>query len=221
MSRTGKLLVVALVVSGLSLSYWVGAQQPAPRTNPAPLPRPSAPAAQGGQAAPEAEPAFPNIPSYYLLGMEQVQNDLKLTDQQKQQIQQLTDAYTQESQQELQTLRELPPNQRQAKLAAAQQRSMQRIETLRQRLEGMLQPKQLEQVRQIAFRMAVPNALSNPSVLGQLQVSEKQKQQLEQIRQQTQQKAWQLEQDMGEQSFQVLTPPQQKALREMSKGQGS
>lgn len=207
MSRIGRLLVVGLVFGGLSLTYIVGAQQPGAR---APQ------AGQGAQAAPEAEATFPNIPSYYLLGMEQVQNDLNLTDQQKQQIQQLTENYTQESQQELQALRELPPEQRQAKLAEAQQRAAKRIDTLRQRLEGVLQPQQLTQLQQTAFRMAVPNALNNPAIVDRLQVTEKQKQQLEQVRQQTQQKLWQLEQEMAEQSLQVLTPQQQKTLRTMS-----
>jgi len=217
MPRIRRFLIVALVIGGLSLTYLVDAQQPAPSQPRAPQTPPSARTAQG---EPEGEAAFPSIPSYYLLSMPQVQNELKLTDKQQQQIEQFTQNYTQESQRELQTLRDVPPQQRQARVAEAQQRAVKRLETLRQRLEGVLQAEQRTELEQIAFRMAVPDALGNPQILEKLQVTEQQKQQLEQVRQQTQQKLWQLEQNMAQESLQVLTPQQQKSLRTM-RDQGS
>lgn len=208
MSRFGKLLIVMTVVGGMMLTYLVNAQQPAPR----------APQAQRGQAGPagqEAQAAVPNIPSYYLLGMEQIQQELNLNQEQKDKIEQLSQAYNQQSQQELQTLRELAPEERQQKLVEAQQRAVKRIETLRQNLEGVLTDKQQEQLQQISFRMAVPTALNNPQVVQRLQISEKQQEQLQQVRQKTQEKLWDLEQDMAKQSLEILTPEQQKILRQM------
>ncbi len=205
MSRISKSLTVVLIVGGMTVAYLVDAQQPAPR----------APQAPRGIAAQEAQPAFPNIPSYYLLGMEQVQQELNLSQPQKDRIEQLSQAYNQQSQQELQALRELPPAEQQQKLAEAQQRAMTRIETLRQKLEGVLTEQQLDKLNQISFRMAIPTALNNPQVVERLQVSPKQQEQLQQVRQKAQEKLWTLEQEMAKESLEVLTPEQQKILRQM------
>lgn len=205
MSRISKSLMVVLVVGGMLLAYLVDAQQPAPR----------APQAQRGMAAQEAQPAFPSIPSYYLLGMEQIQQELNLNQQQKDQIEQLSQAYNQQSEQELQALRELPPASQQQKLAEAQQRAVTRIETLRQKLEGVLTEQQLGELNQISFRMAIPTALNNPQVVERLQVSPKQQEQLQQVRQKAQEKLWTLEQEMAKESLEVLTSEQQKILRQM------
>jgi hypothetical protein len=215
MSRIGKLMVAALVVGAMPLAYFASAQQPAPRAPKAP-PASQSPAGPRGSAIQQAEPAFPNVPSYYLLGMEQIQQELKLDQKQKDQIEQLSQNYTQQSQQELQALRETAPEERQQKLGEAQRRAAQRVETLRQKLEGVLTEKQLDELNQIAFRMAVPTALNNPQILDQLQVSEKQKEGLQKVRERTQEKLWGLEQDMAKESLQVLTPEQLKMLREMS-----
>lgn len=205
MSRIGKSLIILTVVGGMMLAYLVDAQQPAPR----------APQAPRGQAAQEAQSPFPNIPNYYLLGMEQIQKGLNLTQEQKDQIAQLSQGYNQQSQQELQALSELAPEERQQKLVEAQQRAVKRIETLRQNLEGVLTDKQREELDQISFQMAVPTALNNPQVIERLQISEKQQEQLQQVRLETQEKLWNLEQDMAKDSLQVLTPEQQKILRQM------
>jgi hypothetical protein len=215
MLRIGKLMVAALVVGAMPLAYFASAQQPAPRAPKAP-PASQSPAGPRGSAIQQAEPAFPSVPSYYLLGMEQIQQELKLDQKQKDQIEQLSQNYTQQSQQELQALRETAPEERQQKLVEAQRRAAQRVETLRQKLEGVLTEKQLDELNQIAFRMAVPTALNNPQILDQLQVSEKQKEGLQKVRERTQEKLWGLEQDMAKESLQVLTPEQLKMLREMS-----
>ena len=162
MSRIGKSLIILTVVGGMMLAYLVDAQQPAPR----------APQASRGQAAQEAQSPFPNIPNYYLLGMEQIQKELNLTQEQKDQIAQLSQGYNQQSQKELQALSELAPEERQQKLVEAQQRAVKRIETLRQNLEGVLTDKQREELDQISFQMAVPTALNNPQVIERLQISE-------------------------------------------------
>jgi len=64
--------------------------------------------------------------------------------------------------------------------------------------------------------MAIPQALNNPQILDRLQISDKQKNALQKVREQTQERLWGLEQDMAKESLQVLPPEQQKTLREMS-----
>lgn len=216
MSRIGKVLVAALVVSAMPLAYFASAQQPNPPAPRAPKASQSPAGPRGSAIQQPAEPAFPSVPSYYLIGMPQIQQELKLDQKQKDQIEQLSQNYTKESQQEIQALRETAPEERQQKLAEAQRRATKRVETLRQKLEGVLTEKQLDELHQIAFRMAIPQALNNPQILDRLQISDKQKEALQKVREKTQEKLWVLEQDMGKESLQVLTPEQQKAIREMS-----
>jgi hypothetical protein len=235
MSRIGKIFIVMMAVGGMSLAYLVDGQQPpakAPKAPQAPqggqkvqtgpasaATAPTGPAsdAQAPGAPAMADATFSSVPGYYLLGMDQVQDQLKLDDKQKEQIKKLNQTYTEESQQELQTLREMAPQEQQKKLPEAQRRAMKRVDTLRQSLEGVLTDPQRKELRQLSFQMAVPQALNNPQLLDRLQITDKQKQQLQAVRDKTQQKLWGLEQEMAKDTLDVLTPDQQKILHGMDK----
>lgn len=159
---------------------------------------------------------YPGIPGYYLLRMEHVQRELGFSEEQKQKLDQITKQYYEDSRQDWSGLRDLSPEERQKKMADIREKTTKRMEALRKQTEELLLPHQLKQLKEIDFRMRAPAALANPRTLEQLGATEEQKEQLRLLREQTQEKTRQLQQEMVEKALQVLTPGQQEKLREMS-----
>jgi Spy/CpxP family protein refolding chaperone len=160
-----------------------------------------------------ATPSF-GLPGYWLLGMESTQQELQLTDEQKQQLKTLAEKYQAESRHEWGQLRALSREEQKQKMAEWREKTSQQHAEVRRQVESVLQPVQLTRLKEIQWRTRGPATLSNPRTLEQLSVSEEQQQKLRRLREECQQKTQQLQQEMFHKSLQVLTPEQQAKLKE-------
>jgi hypothetical protein len=206
MVRVDRVLIPLLVVAGIALSHAQGAQPPGAK----------APAGQPGRAmgGGMARPGMGGIQGFYLLRMDPVQDELKLSDEQKKKIKDFGAKFEKESQQAWAGLREIPAEERQAKIAEIQETAAKRMEVYRKNLEGVLTPQQTEQLKKISFEMSAGPALANPQVLEQIGVTEEQKKKIDQIRSELQAKLWQAQREMADKALKVLTEEQLKQLEE-------
>jgi len=161
-------------------------------------------------------PGMGGMPGFYLLRMDPVQDELKVSDEQKQKIKDFGEKFEKESQQAWAGLREVPPEERQAKIADIQEAAAKRMEVYRRNLEGVLTPQQTEQLKKISFEMTVGPALANPQLLEQIGASEEQKKKLDQIRSELQAKLWQVQREMADKALKLLTAEQVKKLEDMT-----
>jgi hypothetical protein len=154
------------------------------------------------------------MPGFYLLRMDPVQDELKLSDEQKKKIKDFGQKFEKESQKAWAGLRDVPPEERQDKMADIQAAVAKRLEVYRQDLEGVLTPQQAEQLKKITFEMSAGPALANPQLLEQLGATEEQKKKIEQVRSELQAKLWQVQREMADKALKVLTDEQLKKLED-------
>lgn len=203
MVRFRRFAVVLPVVAGLAVAWSVNAQPPGEAVAPGPKPSVRAP----------VKPAkISGIPAFSLLGVEPVQAELKLSDEQKQKLRDLIADFDKQARAEMAALQALPPQQQQEKMAQVQQESTKRMDTLRTQLETALTPQQLTELHQIAFQMTV---MVNPQVLESLGVTDKQRKDFEEVRNQAQAKIWEVQREMAHKTVNLLTPEQRKAIEGM------
>ena len=164
-------------------------------------------------------PAF-GLPGYSLLGMESTQQELQLTNEQKQKLKALADKYQAEARQQWGQLRDLSRDEQQKKMAEWREKISGQHADIRRQVESLLQPVQLARLKEIQWRIRGPATLSNPRTLERLSLSEEQKRELRRLREEWQQKTQQLQQETFRQSLQVLTPEQQARLKEQVNTQG-
>jgi hypothetical protein len=199
-------IIAAIAVTVIVAGQIVAQQPAAPFANRAPRP---------AQEAPPPAMSIPAMPVSYVLGIESVMEQLSLSAQQREGIRSVQSQFVQEQQRDYAALESLPPEQQQAKAMELEQKAQKRGQAMQQQVEGLLSPQQMQQARQIAFRMGLPGAVSMPEVAQQIQLSETQQQKIEQIRQATQQKILDAQLQMGDQFFKVLSPEQQARLQQM------
>jgi Spy/CpxP family protein refolding chaperone len=196
-------LAYALAAAALSgLSAAVAAQQ-------AIVVQAGAPA--GGQAR---VPARTFLPGMYVLGQANVQEQLKLTDEQKEKLRGVGEDYQAKIREHWAGLQGLSAEERREKASAMQQKSRQLMEEARKAAEAVLLPRQLEQLNQIRFRLRAPYMLANPRLLDEIGLDDSQKQRLAEIRQETQERIQQLQRDMFNKALEELTPNQRAKLQQ-------
>jgi len=159
---------------------------------------------------------IPAIPGYHLLRLEHVQKELELLDEQKEKLEQIAKRYYDQTRQNWSDFRELSLQERQRKMAEIRQKNEERLEAVRKQTEEVLLPHQLARLKKIEFRIRATAALANPRILDQLGLSDQQKQWLEEIRAEMEDKTRQLQEEMLEKSLQLLTPEQRDNLRQIN-----
>ena len=162
----------------------------------------------------------PGIPGYWNLGSESVQKELKLTDEQKQKLRQISDTYMKQMRERGSALQGLSPEEVREKMAELQKESAKAAEDARKQVGEILTSEQLAQLKEITFRSYAMSLLSNPRVLTQVGLSEDQQAKLRKVREEFQEKVQKLQQEMVDDALKVLTPEQQKKLKEMQAGGG-
>jgi Spy/CpxP family protein refolding chaperone len=204
--------------AALSAVAWA---QPAPK----PTPGGGVPAGRGGWVGQGAAPAF-TLPGYVMLGTESTQKELKVTDEQKQQLKALAEKYQADMRQQYEKVREVPKDEQAKFWADWRQKSAQRQAEIRKEVEAVLQPEQVAKLKELNLRMRGPGLLSYTRTMEQLDLTAEQKTKLQGVRdewQQKQQKMQQemqkLQQEMFDKSFQLLTPAQQDKLKEQVNAQ--
>jgi Spy/CpxP family protein refolding chaperone len=168
-------------------------------------------------AVPAVQPfsAVPTLSPHHLLRLEHVQQELELTGDQKQRLEEATQQYNDQSRAGWDVFRDLSPQERLDKMAEIRRKNAEQMDALNSRIEKILLPRQRRQLEEIVFRMRAQSALANPRFLDQLELDEGQKQMLQQLRKELDERSRQLQREMLEESLQVLTPKQRQQLDEL------
>lgn len=206
MPQVCRCLFAALSTMGL---IWVGGLRADP-------PGKKAVKALGGAGRAQTAAAwYPAMSGYYLLSMAPVQKELKLSDEQKTKLKEISEKMNKESQQDWAGWQQIPREEQQKKIAELSAKNAKRAEEARKQSEALLTPAQVEQLKGISFRMSVQTALYNPKTLEQLGFTDEQKKKLQQIRDEAMERQQQLQQEISEKTVQLLTAEQKKKLEEL------
>jgi len=162
---------------------------------------------------------FPAVPGYYALQRKHVRDQLELTDEQADELEALGKTYyekmrSQYAQQDWTKLREMSREERREHYARLNEKRRKMAEETKAEIEKILLPHQLKQLGEISFRARAAAMLYNPRMLDQARVSEQQKETLEKIRAEYQEKIQELRDESVEKMLDTLTPEQRKKLEQ-------
>jgi Spy/CpxP family protein refolding chaperone len=155
-----------------------------------------------------------------LLSSDQVQRQLNLTEEQRKSLGEIGRKYMTQWRERMTSLQDLSPEERPAKMAELQKQAAKQAQDARKEAEAVLSPQQLDQLREITFRRFAQMALANPRLLDQVEATEEQKGQLRKLSEELQDKINKLQQETVDSALKVLTPEQQKKLRDMQTAGG-
>lgn len=181
--------------------------------------------------SPQPRVIYPAIQGFYVLRLAHVQDELGLTDQQTQKLQELATKYYDDVRQSWSAIRELSADERRKKYAEIRKKNEERAKLLRAEIEKVLLPQQLEQLKEINLRSRAPQMLQRPQVLQQMNVDGQQRGKLDKLQQAYQEKLQQFQREYQEKISQlqkesigkfleVLTAEQRKQLKQLTE-QGS
>jgi len=214
MPRLSQWTLLTLLVIGLGWSSTASAQQVRPAPNPPP--RSAATGSTSAPSAAAAEPSiYPSVPPTALVSMASVQDELRMTDAQKQQFRSLNEQFNQANQPDMAAISQLQQGQ-EARYNELQQRLFQRSQTFERQVQQLLQPSQLTQLRQIAFGVSVTQALQIPQIDEQIRLTPQQKQRIQQIHTAAADKFFQVQRQVADQLLQTLTSQQQQTLQSLN-----
>lgn len=214
MSRVSQWSLLSVLVIGLVWSATVSAQV-GPAPNPPP-PRSAAAGSGAAEAPAAAQPSvYPAVPAITLLNMASVQEELRMTGPQKQQLRTLNDQLSQANQPDATALNQLQDGQ-EARANQLQQRMLQRWRMFERQVQQVLQPSQWAQLERIAFHLSVTQALAIPQVAAQIRLTAEQSQRVQQINAAAVEKYFQIQRQVAEQVLQSLSPQQQQVLQSLN-----
>jgi Spy/CpxP family protein refolding chaperone len=204
---TGLVLTLAL-----TLGSGASGQEPKPRPG-----RPFLPQLRESRTLAGGEIGLPGYP---LLQTESVQQELGLTPEQKQKLKKIAkenaDALKEAAGLDRTKLRDMKPEDWAKAPREMADRRAKRAEQTKKQIEEVLTPKQIEQLKGIEFRQRAGSLLYMPGVLQQIGLTDEQKQQVQKVREETQSKIAELQQEGQKKVLGVLTPDQTKKLKELS-----
>ena len=116
-----------------------------------------------------------------LLRLEQVQQEINLTEEQQTQIQALGQEQREAMRQRFEGLREMSPDERREAMAAMREQLAERTAEVRQKLAETLTDQQMQRLGQIRAQMEGERVLLRPAVQEQLGLSDAQKEKLSEI----------------------------------------
>lgn len=158
------------------------------------------------------------VPGYWSLRTESVQNELKLSEEQKEKLKQISKSYYDEmrqgSQQDWAKYREMPAEERRRKYAEIAEKRKQRLDAARKQIEAVLTPGQLDAVKSIEFRTRAATLLRNPKILEKLGLSEEQKEKLRKNWEDLSDQMQRLLRESAQKALQILTPKQLEDLKQ-------
>ena len=177
----------------------------------------------GGQPAKPVQPQFPALPGFWQLRMESVQKDLELVPEQIDKLKQLGKKYYEDmraQQADYKNWGKMTPEERTAKYKELMEKRKQQAEAVSKEVEKILLPHQLEALRNINFRQMAPSMLYQQKVFETVGITDEQKAKIQKIRQELTEKYQQLQKESFDQILKVLTPEQQKKLKEQVQSYG-
>ena len=158
-----------------------------------------------------------------LLRMPQVQEELDLSDEQKAKLKEIEEGVRKQTREQWSGLRDLSPEQRQAKYAELRQKMAERVEKTRKKVEAVLLPHQQKRLQQIGIQLrmrwrGLSGIAGDAKIAKQLDLTAEQKEKLQKIAAETRKKLQDLPREIMEEGRQnamdVLTPQQKRKLEE-------
>jgi Spy/CpxP family protein refolding chaperone len=163
---------------------------------------------QGGQWSQR----YFTIPGLYQLGAEKVQKELELVDEQKQKLREIGKKYQEQSREAWAGWKDIPADQRQAKMTEIREKTQKMAEQARKDAEGVLLAHQLDALKKIIFRQRARYSLQNPRTQQEIGLDDAQKKQLTELRAELQKRMQELNEEMLDKTLKVLKPEQLKKL---------
>jgi Spy/CpxP family protein refolding chaperone len=158
------------------------------------------------------------IPGYEMLPRGSVEKELGLSDEQKDKLkdlrQKIAEARRNEPQFDFARLRSDDADERDKALKELNEAATKRADEAKTQLAEILTPKQVDQLKEIAFRQWASARLALPQSIQQVDLTDDQNKQLQTIRDDLQSKMVQLQRENFEKALAVLTPEQLKKLKE-------
>lgn len=186
------------------------------------------PAQPGGQRGPREERFFGPMGgaggNLMLLMNPTIIKELELSDEQEQKLRQLNEEVREKMRQQFADLRDLSPEQRQARFQQMRETMEAQVKEVQKKVNEILLPHQQKRLEQIGFQMrtrmgGVGGVIEDPQVVKKLGLTEDQIQKLRQIREETMEKLrtlpQQIQKEAEEKAMNVLTEQQKQLLKEM------
>lgn len=148
------------------------------------------------------------VPGLYQLGTEQVQKELDLVDEQKQKLQEIGKQYQEQSRSAWSEWKDIPADQRQAKMAEIREKTQQLAKQARKDAEKVLLAHQLDAFKKIVFRQRARYSLQSPQVQQDIGLDDAQKKQLTELRAELYERMRKLNDEMLDKTLKVLKPDQ-------------
>ncbi len=168
--------------------------------------------------APARTPTYYAVPGYWSLRTESVQKELKLSDEQKKKLKQISKSYydqiRQGPQQDLAKYREMSPEERRKNYGQIAEKRRQRLDAARKQVEAVLTADQLDALKTIEFRTRAASLLRNPKILEKLGLSEEQKEKLRKNWEDLSDQMQRLLRESAQKALQILTPKQLEELKQ-------
>jgi len=182
-----------------------------------------APLAKAAEDQPRAPGGMPGgmyylpIPGYYLLQSEYAQKEMELLPKQKEQLQEIAKKYNESMQQDAKIdWMKLSQEERQAKAKEIRDNYEKRAAEVKAEVDKVLLPHQKETLKRLELRTRLMSFLYSPAILDQINMTQKQKDDLAQIRKDLQDKMQQLQQESLDKTFKLLSEQQVKQLEEIA-----
>lgn len=160
------------------------------------------------------------LTGYPMLAMDQVQKELGLTPEQKEKLKEITrkafEPLPGEQSIDWAKVRDMKPEELRKIQMEMADRNAKRTAEIKEQVEKILTPKQVEQFKEIEFRQRAVGMLRVPRVREQIELTDDQQQQVRKIQEEMQAKMMQLQRETQEKTLGVLTPEQTKKLKELS-----
>jgi Spy/CpxP family protein refolding chaperone len=165
------------------------------------------------RAGPTASGKFLAIPGLYPLSMPNVQREIGLTAEQKQQLKSISDGYTASMQRLDKTFEQLEPEEKQKQAKDFGEMASQSARNAQRRAEGVLDVQQLQAVRKIAFELSATRALADPNVQEKIGLSPAQREHLNQLFERAGEKMQELQRETAQQAAELLDEDQAAELK--------
>jgi Spy/CpxP family protein refolding chaperone len=202
----GLAYVLIVFASALAAAQFADSPDVAPRKEPS---RP--PAANRNQLV---------VPGYWLLGIKRIQEEVGLTDDQLQDLKDISKKYQTALKRITDQLENLSQQEKKSRMAEVRQQTTQLVQSGRKKAETVLTPQQVQKLKQIDLQLRVAGMLMDSRAQENLGLSNSQRKRLGDIYQSAQDKAQQLQRETGERILGVLQPEQEDKLRQQIREQG-
>ncbi len=170
--------------------------------------------AGGVGGVPAGNWSYLGIPGLYMLGNQDVQKELELVEDQKNQLREIAKKYQEEVRAAWSGVQQLPAEQRAEKYREIQKETQKLAADARTAAQKVLLAHQVDRLKKYLARSRAPYSLQNPQLQQDIGLDEKQRKQLVELRTELQKRIKELNDEMLDKALGVLTPEQTKKFED-------